>query len=908
MPLCSIMPFNLRCEYAENPLGIDAERPRFSWTVRSDRRAQIQKAYRILVASSLADLAADRGDKWDSGKISSSQTFHIEYEGKPLRSGECCYWKVCCWDGNDLCGSYSPTAAFTMGLLDERDWQGIWIGAGEGKSEGEIKGEALAAPLFRKSFELDGPVKRAALYICGLGYYELYVNGLKVGDHVLDPNWTHYDTRSMEGLLYPFEDRMSQTVLYVAYDVTDMLQAGGNVLGVMLGNGWYNQRERTVEGRMSYSTPKFLLQLNIELADGRQLHLSSDRSWKYAGGPILFNNIYYGEVYDAREEQVGWHANGFDDRNWAHAEWAAAPTGRLKAQISTPDKIMGEIRPVRISEPCPHVYVVDLGQNISGWARLAVKGESGRKVTLRFAEELDERGMLDYRSAGGTDQIQSDVYILKGEGEERYEPRFTWHGFRYIEVTGYPDRLGPDHIRGVLVHAAVERAGSFECSDPLINQIQACYVRSQLTNLHGGVPSDCPHRERLGYTGDAQITAEAAMFNLDMAAFYTKWMQDLADAQNKETGFVPHTAPFYGGGGGPGWGSAIIILPWFMYVHYGDKRILERHYGAMSHWMEYLSTRTDGNGILVREEPGSWCLGDWCAPGQLPSESLVNTFYYGYVSRMMERISLTLGRPEQAERYKALSDAIGSAFNRTFLNEDLALYATGEGGSAVFPLALGIVPEALSGKVLTSLVDMLTVKLGGHLDTGIFGTKFLFDVLADYGYGEIAYELLQAPDYPGYENMIGQGATTLWENWNGEGSRNHPMFGSISGWFYRVLAGIRPDPAGAGFRKMTIKPHFLGGLTEVRAEMQAMPGKVAVHWIRRLGATKLTIEIPANTRAVVDLPWSHVHCVVSEGGRIIWQDGRAAERQEGISGLRAEDGRLLLEVHSGEYRFEMRER
>lgn len=901
MQACSIRPTNLRCEYIANPTGIDVARPRFSWELQSERRAQIQTAYRIVVAGSLVDLEADRGDKWDSGKIASGQTFHIEYAGKPLLSGERCYWKVICWDGSDVCGSHSEPATFSMGLLGEHDWHGDWIGGDA----------ASAAPLFRRAFELEGPVKRAVLYICGLGYYELFMNGRKVGDHVLDPNWTNYDTRRLEGLLYPFEDRMSTTVLYVTYDVTGMLLAGGNTIGVMLGNGWYSQRERTIEGNMAYGTPKFRLQLNIELADGRRLHLFSDESWKYSEGPILFNNIYYGEVYDAREEQEGWNANGFDDRRWAHAKLAAKPSGRLKAQMCPPDKIIDEIRPIRISEPRPHVYIADLGENISGWASIVVTGESGCKVTMRYAETLDESGNPDYRSTGGLDQIQTDVYLIKGGGEERYEPRFTWHGFRYVEVTGYPGKLGRDHIRGVVVHAAVERTGVFACSDPLINEIQACYVRSQLTNLHGGVPSDCPHRERLGYTGDGQITAEAALFNLDMAAFYTKWVQDIIDAQNKATGFVPHTAPFYGGGGGPGWGSAIVIIPWFMYLYYGDRRILDCCYNAMAFWIDYLSSCTDGDCIIVREEPGSWCLGDWCAPGALPSEDLVNTFYYSYVSSLMEQISLVLGKHEQAERYKALSAAINAAFNRKFLNKALGQYATGAGGSAVFPLVLGIVPEAAVDGVLESLADTLMVKRGGHLDTGIFGTKFLFDMLTDYGYGEMAYELLHAPDDPGYAHMMKQGATTLWENWNGEGSRNHPMFGAISGWFYRVLAGISPcsAPSGAGFRQIGIKPHFLGDLTEVRAEIHAMTGIVAVHWIRRQGSTKVTVRLPANTRAVVNLPMADGKSdLVLESGTIVWQDGTVAAQQDGISGLRAENGRLLIEVGSGTYRFELRQR
>ncbi len=412
-------PFHLRCEYIKNPLGIDTSCPRLSWRLRSEQRDQVQAAYRVLVASSQELLERNTGDLWDSGRVKTSDSVNVEYLGKRLNSGQICFWKVQAWDGAGLPTPYSQIATFEMGLLDSSDWQGVWIQADE----------SISAPLFRKEFSLaPKPVKRARAYVCGLGYFEIEINGQKVGSDVLVPQWTNYDHRELRDLIYPWCDHSHQRVLYLTYDVTNSVGAGMNAIGLILGNGWYNQRERNAEGKMWYGAPRLILQLNIEYADATTQSITTDTDWSTSPSPIAFNNIYFGEKYDARKEQLGWSTPGFDDSGWAMAQAAKAPSGVLRAQTAPSDRVVQTMVPVRVQQVQPGVYVYDLGQNISGWAKIRLKGQRGTKVTLRFAEEVTDKGMLDFTSCGGERQIQLDEYILKGHSIEQWEPRFTWHG------------------------------------------------------------------------------------------------------------------------------------------------------------------------------------------------------------------------------------------------------------------------------------------------------------------------------------------------------------------------------------------------------------------------------------------------------------------------------------------------
>ncbi|MBV9865389.1 MAG: glycoside hydrolase family 78 protein [Abitibacteriaceae bacterium] len=870
----------MRCEYAINPLGIDELHPRLSWMLASPQRGEQQTAYQVMVATTLERLNSRHPDLWDSGKVASGESVHVVYGGKPLQSRQPCYWKVRVWNRAGLVSQWSLPASWEMGLLKPQDWQAQWIGAGATEDNDSLTTEP--SPYFRKTFTLNQQVKSARAYICGLGFYELYLNGHKVGGHVLDPNQTNYDTRNLRHLLYPVADETAKRVAYVTYDVTAYLKPGQNVIGVVLGNGWYNQRDRRVEGWMWYGTPRFILRLETTLQDGSRTNVSSDESWKVATGPIVHNGIFTGEIYDARLEQAGWNTSDYNDATWTLAHRVRPPVGTLRAQMAPPDKVMQTLKPIGLTNPKPDIYRFDLGQNLAGWARLRIQGPRATKITLRFIEE------------GGQDYGQADTYILKGEGVETYEPRFTWHGFRYVEVSGAPGPLTLDNLVGRVVHSAVEPAGKFECSNPLLNHILQNYQWTQLSNLHGGVPSDCPHRERLGYTGDGQITAPAAIYNFDMARFYTKWINDIGDAQNSKTGFVPHTAPFEGGGGGPAWGSAYVLMPWYVYLYYGDRKVLQDHYAGMKAWVQYLSTRTNQAGIVDKEEPGGWCLGDWCTPDKLElPPTLVNTSYYAHVAQVMADAAQVLGKSDDQTYFSALAAQIAANINRQFLDKTQGQYSIGRQGADAFPLAFGLVPVIDKENVFRHLLN--NTLNNAHFDTGILATPLLLDALTQNGQANTAYALLNQTTFPSYGDAINKGATTLWENWNGAASHNHPMFGSVCRWFYSDVAGINPDPQQPGFKHILIRPQIVGDLTYARAEYRSLYGTIKSGWAKANGLLKLSVDIPANCTATVFLP--------GKAANEVKESGLPISQAQAVKFLRSENGQVAYAVGSGHYEF-----
>ncbi len=903
-----ITPYSLKCEYLTNPVGIDIKEPRFSWLLKSRARGQVQQAYRIIAATSIELINQDIGDMWDSGKVISGETVDIEYRGSKLESRKRYWWRVCSYSKVDQPGSFSETAMFETALLEPSDFVCKWIGAGE----------AVASPIFRSEFDLEEKINQAQAYICGLGYYEMYLNGQKTGDHVLDPNWTDYDNRVLKDLIYPFEDNNTKRALYVTYDITSMLKAGRNAVGIMLGNGWYNQTGRNVEGRMAYDSPKFWLQIHIKYENGKETVFGSGDGWKYTNGPVTYNNIYYGEIYDARLEQTGWNTSGFDDTKWDTALEVPGTSGAMKAQMSPADKIISAILPVLVSGKKNGSEIYDLGRNISGWARIKVSGNSGAKVVLRFAEELDEEGNLDFGSAGSKQQIQKDIYLLAGKGTETYEPRFTWHGFRYIEVI--PDAgVNIEKLEGIVVHADVKSTGSFSCSNSLFNRIFEIYGWSQLGNLHCGVPSDCPHRERLGYTGDAQITAQSAIFCFDMAAFYTKWIEDIACAQNQESGYIPHTVPFYGGGGGPGgWGCAAVLMPWYMYLYYGDKRILKKHYKMMLDWMDYLDRHTDEEGIIISEEPGSWCLGEWVVPHQFDkvpgkkdgfnmeiSKELVNTFFYTLSASCMKAIAGSLGDNKKENYFETLHSNLKAAIHNRFYNEKTGSYDAGIQGCDVFPLAADCVPEENKARVLENLIKNIMVRNGGHLDTGIFGTLYMLEVLTEHGEAETAYTIMNQTSYPGFGYMIENGATTLWEYWEKEmGSHNHPMFGSVIAWMFQYVAGLRPDENMPGFKNIIIKPSLFNEIDYAEASYESVRGHIGTRLEKQGTNLILEADIPCNCSADIYLPGASLD-KVKESGVPVFKNGKLSDGLSGITGFSLVEDAVLVSVKSGRYRFEM---
>ncbi len=868
---------DLRCEYIGNPLGIDSTTPRLSWKLAAGGYNRSQSAYHILAASSPDLLSEGSADLWDSGKVDSDQSVNIPWGGKELNSRQQVFWKVQVWDEQGAESKWSETAKWEMALLNAEEWQAKWVGVEESKEPAEMK--TGPAPWFRKEFTINKSVKQARVYVTGLGYYELFLNGSKTGNDELVPAQTNYEKRDLTKLIYDYDDQSTTRVLYNIYDVTSQLVQGKNAAGIVLGNGWYNQRDRVSEGRMWFNTPRFFLQLEIEYKDGERQTLVGDRSWQYTTeGPIRHDGLFTGEHYDARMEMPGWSTADFDASGWQQANLLKAPDGKLYPQLAPRDGIIDTIKPVSVKHTKDNVYVYDFGLMFSGWVKLNINGNRGDTLHLRFIEEL------------GSDYNQADQYICKG-GSESWEPSFTWHAFRTVEIRGSSVPLDLNSISGRVVNTVMDTVGYFNCSNELFNKIHDNYIRTQLGNMHGSFSSDCPHRERLGYTGDGSLLVESSIFNFDMTRFYDKWVNDIDDARNKKTGFVPHTAPYEGGGGGPAWGSAYVIVPWFYYVYYGDTQILQQHYEGMKQWVDYLGTRTDKEGIVVREEPNGWCLGDWVTPEaiELP-EPLVNTGYYYYCAKLVAQIADVLDKPKDRDHYSALLDEIQSAMDKRYYNEKNQQYWTSYQGADVFPLAFGMVKNENIDGVFDSMVENI-VKNREHLDTGILGTPLVLEVLTDMGREDLAFMMMNQRDFPSFGNYIlGKGVTTLWEEFSGKSSHSHPMFGSVIRWFYKGLGGINPDTANPGFKHIIIKPILCGDLTFVNTQTESFYGLIKSNWkLDKNGNLKMDVEIPVNTTATVYVPATSEELV--------------SVNSEVAQFVRIEDNKAVYKVGSGVYTF-----
>lgn len=871
----------LQSEYLSSPLAVGNANPLLSWRLKSGQRGKSQSAYRILVASKPSLLKVGQADYWDSGIVPSRRTAQVKYEGNPLSSRLQVYWKVMVWDEEERPSAWSEVATWSMGLLEPSDWTARWIAL----QEDPYPDSTLThpAPYFRKELFIGKPVKKAIAYVCGLGFYEMYMNGKKVGDQVLAPAVTNYDKRIIQKILYQYDDQSTQRVLYNTFDVTGLLQKGNNTLGAILGNGWYNQRDRTVEGCMWYDTPRMLLQLEIEYTDGTTASVKTDETWKCTTGPLLHDGIFTGEVYDARKDLGAWNQNNYDDSQWRSSLMVRAPTGQLFPQLAPPDKITRILQPEFEGRINDSVYRYKLPEMISGWAELNVKGKAGSRLKLRFIGEEEE------------DFGQFDTYTLKGEGQERWEPRFTWHTFRSIEAITHDVEMNKESLVVKVVHTDPLQAGHFACSNELFNQVNESYLRTQKANFHGSISSDCPHRERLAYTGDGQVIVESSLLTFDMTQFYRKWFDDMEDARNKTTGYVPHTAPFGGGGGGPAWGSAYVIMPWAYYCYYGDKTILEQHYQGMKQWVHYLSTRTDSRGIVVKEEPNGWCLGDWCTPRNVEiPEPLVNTAYYYHVASLMAKVAKTLGKEEDCAAFTKQREQIKTDFNAAFFHPETNHYWEGRQGADVFPLAFGLVPDGKEEAVFAALCEHLK-QIGYHFDTGILATPLLLQVLTDHGRADLAYKLMDQRSEPGFSYLLDERYTCLWEYWDGRGSRCHPMFGSVVAWFYKTLGGIRMDASEPMTNHILIAPHPVSELTYCNSSYLSVYGMIRSDWHIKNGSFELTVEIPANTTATIQLP--------CEDSTLITESGAPLGKARKVKLIGTEGKQTIVAVASGIYRF-----
>ena len=867
----------LRCEYLENPLGIDAVQPRLSWIVESKQRSQRQIAYQILVSSTEAKLKANTGDLWDTGQVPSDETIQISYAGKPLTSHERCFWKVRVWDAARQASEFSEPASWEMGLLSPQDWAGRWIGLNTDMN-------SAPAPMLRRAFTLGKHIKQARVYVCGLGYYELHINGKKIGDHCLDPGYTRYDKRA----------------LYVTYDVTGAVQQGENAIGVILGNGWYNVQTRAVWNFHKApwrAAPSLYLQLRVEYADGYSDTLVTDKQWKASTGPIVFNSIYGGETYDARLEKPGWDTPDFKDSGWASAQEVAAPQGRLAAQMMPPIKADTVIKPIWVNEPKPGVFVFDMGQNFAGYAELNVRGPAGTKVVMRYGERIHTNGTIDRAEIeqhvlrdGSNQLFQTDTYILKGAGQEAWHSRFVYHGFQYVEVTGFPGRPTLDNLRGVFLHSAVPAAGEFECSDPLLNRIWSAARWSYLSNLQG-IPTDCPHREKNGWTGDAHLAAEQGLLNFAPAAVYEKWINDLADEQRPSgelPGIVPTSGWGYEWGNGPAWDSAFLLIPFYLYEYCGDAQALRSHYASLKRYVDYLTSKARDGIVDIG-------LNDWAPFKTTTPADITSTAYYYRDARIVVTAAGLLNNEPDALQYAELAAGIKQAFNLKFYHPDNGLYGNGSQTSLSCALYQGLADPDVRPLVMSNLVANIEQRRG-HIDTGILGAKYLLNALTDNGRADVACRIATQRDLPSWGWWLEQGASTLWEQWDGGGSRNHIMFGDISAWLYKALAGINPDPAAPGFKHFIVRPNVVGGLTSARASYNSVRGLIVSEWHTDKDGFHLAVTIPANTSATVSLPTS-APAKVKEGK---W----AAASEDGIKLVGVEEGRTHLEVVSGTYEFD----
>lgn len=839
-------PVELTCEYLENPLGIDVLHPRLSWKMASSQEGYLQSAYQIIAAESEEMLHEKNSNAWNSGKILTGQSVHIVYQGPAGHTGDRVYWKVRTWNQSGKVSQWSKPAWWEYGLLNE-DTQNIsWIG----KNYPSLKPEVVGiAPYFRKEFQATKNIKKARAYISGLGYYELSINGRKVGDDLLSPNQTNYDRRHVESWDESRIGHMQTRVLYQTYDVAAYLNTGSNALGIVLGNGWYIQSDRVQDSSLWYDTPRFMFQLHIEYESGEKQVVYGDDSWKYSDGPIRYNGLHSGEVYDARLEQLEWDSPGFDDHHWQNAISLRAPTGKLKAQMSPPDRLIKNLQPISVEKLSDRTHRYDFGQMFSGWVKLKVKADAGTEISLRFFED------------GGASYGQKDVYISKGNGEyEEWEPRFTWHAFRFVEVNGPVEAIT---LEGRMVNTDVKKNGSFESSNILFNTILNNFEWTQLGNMHGGIPSDCPHRERRGYTGDGQVAAKPAMYHFDMATFYTKWLRDIQDAQNAHTGYVPNTVPYQDGSGGTAWGSAYVIIPWYMYLYYGDTAVLREHYDGMKKWLQYLENERNEEGLL--ENQG---LGEWVPPDlvQLPT-AFVNTSYFYLCARLMEDISAIVGAGEDVAFYKTLAANLASDINRKFYYPEKQVYSINRQGANTFPLAFGIADKNHTESIIKATVHQLETETDFHFDTGILATPLLLEVLSALGYADIAYALMNQRDFPGFGHMIENGATSIWETWLGEQSRSHPMFGSVCGWFYEYLGGIQPDPVQPGFKNVIIKPHPVKALDFVKTEYNSPYGVIRSSWNWDGEDLVMEVLIPPNSTASIFVPAGSIQNIESNTGK-----------------------------------------
>jgi len=884
---------DLRCEYLSNPLGIDARAPRSSWkllAVRPEARNLAQSAYQIVVASTENSLGEDQGALWDTGKIVSDQSLHVAYGGKPLASHAVCWWKVRVWDQAGNVSAWSTPARWTMGLLDAKDWSARWIGWDGGDETGGSNHRRLPARMLRREFKVSKEVRRATAYVCGLGFFDLHLNGQRVGDHLMDPALTGYDRRAC----------------YVTFDVTRVVHSGDNAVSVVLGNGRYFAPRRDVPVPMTtYGYPKLLLQIRLEYGDDSVENVVSDAGWRLStDGPTRADNEFDGEEYDARREMPGWSLPGFDDSGWRSAALVKPPGGTLEAQMLEPIRVTEVKRPVAITNPRPGTFMVDFGQSFYGSVRLKVSGTEGTEVRLRTSFNVTPEGLLNV--ANDRSALNLDIYVLKGQGVETWHPRFKANATRYAQVEGFPGTPTVDNFEGLVTHTDMEPVGQFTCSNTLINRIyQNARWGTRMQNR--SVPMEPDRDERMPWSGHPAKTSESEGYVYNVARFYDHFLHNYRTHQG-EDGSLQEILPPYWTFNSKDiiWPSVITVIPDWYYNFYGDLRPLADNFECMKRWVLFQQKAYQKPDHTIDFcKYGDWVDGSWIKGTQdkrTTSRPLMSTAYYYNNCRIVARAARLLGKAGDAKQFGDLAASVKAGFNARFFNPKTNKYESETQGSYVFPLAFGLVPDEHRAAVVANFVDEILIKHKGHTSVGLVGMQWFMQTLTDIGHPDVAYAVATQTTRPSWGYMVSKGATTSWERWDTDiqdggmnGESQKILSGNLEAWLYQTLGGINYDPELPGFKHIVLRPRPVGDLSFVRASHRSLYGPIVSDWTKKGGAFLWTVAVPPNTTATVYVPAKDA-AAVTEGNK-------PAAQAEGVRFLRMDAGSAVFSVGSGTYSF-----